>query len=335
MRPVQTETVAALRAQIAALERGGGSARPPGRCLPFGVPELDACLPGQGLALGAMHELFAGGSAVEHGAAPALFAASVLARRAGPVLWIAARGDLYPPALARAGLDPARMILVRARHGALRAMEESLRHPGLAGVVCEHEGRLGLTASRRLQLAAEAAGVLGFVLRRSQHFDDPALTAPSAAATRCGSPACPRRRRCRMPRTCPASAARFGGWSCCAAGAPRRPASLWSVRTRRVVSLFLPAWPTDRLRRHGHAALPVAQPLVTRAHDGQRMAVAAVDAAARMLGLHPAMLLAHAMALAPGLAVADADPEGDGLDPATGGLAWFPARLLLRRVADP
>jgi len=91
---------------------------------------------------------------------------------------------LYPPALARAGLDPARMVLVRTRHGALRAMEESLRHPGLAGVVCEHEGRLDLTASRRLQLAAEAAGVLGFVLRRSQRFDDPALTAPSAAATR-------------------------------------------------------------------------------------------------------------------------------------------------------
>ena len=181
---MQTETIAALRTQIAVLERGGGSARPPGRCLPFGVPELDACLPGQGLALGAVHELFAGGPAVEHGAAPALFAASVLARCSGPVLWIAARGDLYPPALARAGLDPARMVLVRTRHGALRAMEESLRHPGLAGVVCEHEGQLDLTASRRLQLAAEAAGVLGFVLRRSQRFDDPALTAPSAAATR-------------------------------------------------------------------------------------------------------------------------------------------------------
>ncbi len=180
---MQTETIAALRTQIAALERGGG-ARPPGRRLPFGVPELDTCLPGQGLALGAMHELFAGGPAVEHGAAPALFAAGVLARRAGPVLWIAARGDLYPPALARAGLDPARLVLVTARHGALRAMEEGLRHPGLAGVVCEHEGRLSLVASRRLQLAAEVAGVPGFVLRRSQRFDDPALSAPSVAATR-------------------------------------------------------------------------------------------------------------------------------------------------------
>ena len=45
-----------------------------------------------------MHGLFAGGPAVEHGAAPALFAAAVLARRPGPVLWITSRGDLYPPA---------------------------------------------------------------------------------------------------------------------------------------------------------------------------------------------------------------------------------------------
>ena len=180
---MQLDTIAALRAQVAALERGLG-AGPAVPRLPFGLPALDRHLPGHGLALGAVHELFAGGSAVEHGAAPALFAASVLARRPGPVLWIAARRDLYPPALARAGLDPARLVLVDARHGALRAAEESLRHPGLAGVVCEHEGRLGLTASRRLQLAAEAAGVLGFVLRRSQRFDDPALSAPSAAATR-------------------------------------------------------------------------------------------------------------------------------------------------------
>ena len=180
---MQTGIIAALRAQIAAFERAPGIG-PLLSCLPFGVPELDACLPGQGLALGAVHEVFAGGPAVEQGAAPTLFAAGVLARRAGPVLWITARRDLYAPALARAGLDPARLVFVQARQGALRAMEESLRHPGLAGVVCEHEGRLDLVASRRLQLAAEITDALGFVLRRSPRFDDPALSAPSAASTR-------------------------------------------------------------------------------------------------------------------------------------------------------
>ena len=80
----------------------------------------------------------------------------------------------------------------------------------------------------------------------------------------------------------------------------------------RVASLFLPAWPTDRLRRHGRAALPVGQPFATRAHDGRRSVVAAADMAARAQGVRPGMPLAHALATVPDLAVADADPEGDG-----------------------
>lgn len=85
---------------------------------------------------------------------------------------------------------------------------------------------------------------------------------------------------------------------------------------RRVVSLWLPNWPTDRLRRgltdrpHRSGA-PDDGPLVTRRHDGRRMAVAAADAAAQALGLHAGMALAHAHALVPGLAVHDADPDGD------------------------
>jgi len=47
----------------------------------------------------------------------------------------------------------------------LLAMEEGLRHADLAAVVCEMSGRFGLTASRRLQLAAEASGVTAFALR--------------------------------------------------------------------------------------------------------------------------------------------------------------------------
>jgi protein ImuA len=62
-------------------------------------------------------------------------------------------------------------------------MEEALRHAGLAGVVGE-VGRLGLTASRRLQLAAEVSGVPGFALRRSRNWTDLALAEPNAAVTR-------------------------------------------------------------------------------------------------------------------------------------------------------
>ncbi len=179
-----TIELSALRAQIAAIERGGGShTREPG-VLPFGIEEIDRYLPGRGLALGAVHELSAAGPEVEQGACAALLAAGLLARRPGPVLWISRQQDLLSAGLAGAGLDPRRLILVQARRDALLAMEEGLRHPDLAGVVCEIEGKLDLVASRRLQLAAEASDVLGLVLRRSRRFNDPALTAPSAAYSR-------------------------------------------------------------------------------------------------------------------------------------------------------
>ncbi|NPD69320.1 damage-inducible mutagenesis protein (plasmid) [Lichenicola cladoniae] len=180
---MQKIAVADLRSQIASLERGAGRQRDEA-VLPLGVAPIDRHLPGGGLTLGAVHELAGGGPEVEQGAAPALFAAGLLARRPGPVLWILGKHDLFSAGLAQAGLDPARLVLVQARQNALQAMEEGLRHPDLAGVVCELEGKLDLVASRRLQLAAEASDVLGLVLRRSRRFNDPALIAPSAASTR-------------------------------------------------------------------------------------------------------------------------------------------------------
>jgi protein ImuB len=81
---------------------------------------------------------------------------------------------------------------------------------------------------------------------------------------------------------------------------------------RRVISIFLPTWPTDRLRRQPSAAVPPSdKPLVTAIHDGRRQSVAAVDAASRAEGLRPGMPLAQAQAMVQGLAVVPADPEGD------------------------
>jgi protein ImuA len=180
---MQKTELSTLRSQVAALERGTIRHRT-AAVLPFGIHPVDAHLPDGGLALGAVHEIAGGGPEVEHGAAPALFAAGLLARCPGPVLWILGKRDLFSAGLAQAGLDPRRLVLVQARRNALQAMEEGLRHPDLAGVVCEIEGQLDLVASRRLQLAAEASDVLGLVLRRSRRFHDPALTAPSAASSR-------------------------------------------------------------------------------------------------------------------------------------------------------
>jgi error-prone DNA polymerase len=70
----------------------------------------------------------------------------------------------------------------------LPAMEEGLRQRGLAGVVGE-VARLGLTPSRRLQLAAEETGVPGFVIRRWRNAVERASGAePSAAWRRAGVP---------------------------------------------------------------------------------------------------------------------------------------------------
>jgi len=79
---------------------------------------------------------------------------------------------------------------------------------------------------------------------------------------------------------------------------------------RRIVSLYLPTWPTDRFRRR-YGTPPADEPLVTAMKEGSRRLVAAVDAAAHALGLRPGITVAHAKALVPGLHVVEATPEED------------------------
>ncbi len=157
----------------------------------FGIAAIDDHLPAGGLARGALHELIAERPG-DAGAATA-FCATLLGRLIGnrdekwnkAVLWCLQdratdAGDIYPPGLARLRLDASRLIAVRTRRDTdtLWAMEEGLRCAGLAAVVGEVMSA-DLTASRRLQLAAEASGVTALLVR-------PASAAPgtSAATTR-------------------------------------------------------------------------------------------------------------------------------------------------------
>jgi protein ImuA len=158
--PPKSARIQELRTQLQALERGPGGALPPLAC---GLPALDECL-GGGLPRGCLHEV---AGAVDDGAALG-FCAALLGRLAAdrPVLWCQPDLDLYAPGLTACGLDPARLILITARRPADRlwALEESLRCKALAAALVELDD-LDLTAGRRLQLAAEAGGVTGFVLR--------------------------------------------------------------------------------------------------------------------------------------------------------------------------
>lgn len=186
---------AALRRRIALLE---GRQREAGRgVFASGHAGLDGAL-GGGFARGRVHELF--GAGVEDAGAAAAFAAllALLALRdgsegrggtQGPLLWLrtdgAVRraGRLYGPGLADLGIDPARLLLgIMPDDGMLlRAAADALRCRALDAVVIECWGDpalLDLTASRRLTLAAEAAGTTAILLRLG------GTPSPSAAETR-------------------------------------------------------------------------------------------------------------------------------------------------------
>src|SRR5215469_11717348 len=162
--------VQALRERLQGLD---GGARRRRAVLPFGIKAIDEHLPEGGLALGALHEVAGGGNGAIDGAAAALFAAGIAARTRGRVLWCVTRQDLFAPALALAGLAPDRVIYVEAEDekAVLACFEEGLRyggsHRGLGAVVAEI-ARLSITASRRLQLAAEGSGAIGMAIRRSR-----------------------------------------------------------------------------------------------------------------------------------------------------------------------
>jgi len=223
--------------------------------LPFGVDEIDRVLPGGGLTQGALHEILGVGGDEEDGALAAAFAAGILGRLAGmgegTVLWCLSRPDLYGPGLAAHGLDPARLVLVRAPRDSeiLWAMEEGLRAPGIAAVVGE-VGALTAVASRRLQLAAERSGITAFLLRRwrdgGQAMRERNL--PNAAVTRWRIAALPS-----QPPPSPSPASGGGnGWGT-GVGRPR-----WRVELLRCRGGEPACWEVEEADATGHVSLASA-----------------------------------------------------------------------------
>lgn len=148
-----------------------------------------------GLPRAKVHELHA----IEPGdaaAAAGFGVAMALAGGATPLLWLRTQaaerqgGRLYATGLLDLGLDPQALVLavVADEAALLRAAADASRCSGLGTLVVEAWGRaagLDLTATRRLQLAAEASGVTVLLLRVA------GAAVPSAAATRWGVTACP------------------------------------------------------------------------------------------------------------------------------------------------
>jgi protein ImuA len=184
MSDFRGKALAALRAEIAALETGG---RAESGVLPFGAPAVDGLLPGGGLPLGRWHEITGAGLESETGAAPAAFTALMaapLARR-GEAVWVFRRDDLFAPGLAGLGFPAEKLIQVCARDEAeaLSVMEDALGAVGVAAVIGEVE-EVDLTAGRRLQLACEKHGATAFALRRRPFGAKAKRESGSTAASR-------------------------------------------------------------------------------------------------------------------------------------------------------
>ena len=111
--------------------------------------------------------------------------AGIAARAWGPVLWVVRRRDLFAPGLAQAGLSHKRLIYAEAADDAelLAIMEEGLRHRGLGAVIGEAR-RADMTATRRLQLAAEGGRTIALLLKRVAREGADPIAMPSAAVTR-------------------------------------------------------------------------------------------------------------------------------------------------------
>ncbi|AMD56885.1 nucleotidyltransferase [Agrobacterium tumefaciens] len=78
----------------------------------------------------------------------------------------------------------------------------------------------------------------------------------------------------------------------------------------RVVSIYLPDLPTDRIRR-ADPSIPPEQAIAVIARSGSKRWVSAADAAARKAGVRVGMPAAKAQALFRGLMLVDAEPDAD------------------------
>jgi protein ImuA len=266
MTGARTSMLATLRGSIERIEVSG-DAYTPGR-VALGHTDADAALQG-GLAMGAVHEVFAEG---RQSAAAAGFIAGLagraMARR--PLVWIRQdfteieSGALSMSGLAEFGLDPRLLVTVRAADvdTALRTAADALACDALGGVVLEVWGearQFDLVASRKLTLAAQASGVTGLLLRVA------AEPSPSTAETRW---------IVRAAHSPPATTAPWSAW-----GAPVFDAQL--VRNRHgPVGRWIMEWKCDECLfakpaayPQPVAAAPAHRPHPTPARARQRRAV--------------------------------------------------------------
>ena len=157
-----TRRLEVAKALLAEYEQRIGHRRR-GRRFATGLAGLDAAL-GGGLAHGALCEITA--AAVGVGAMSLALTVARAAAGRRPVFLIDPRGEFYPPAAAAMGVMLERLVILRPdrRTNAVWAMEQTLRC-GAVGAVIGLLDSIDPRAARHLQLAAEAGGGVGLLVR--------------------------------------------------------------------------------------------------------------------------------------------------------------------------
>lgn len=89
-----------------------------------------------------------------------------LAKKGGPLLWVAGGRKIFPAGLKQFGLEPDSIVFINTTRPkeALWVIEEALKCKSLTAVIGEVR-ELSFSDSRRLQLAVENSGVTGFIHR--------------------------------------------------------------------------------------------------------------------------------------------------------------------------
>jgi len=165
MSSLRARQLVVLRDRMRRLEKPRATELP---LLSLGVPALDQALPWGGLPTGVLHEILGRpGDAAACGFAVRLLRDLMILRKR-PVLWCRSDEDMgvpYAPGLTQGGLASEDVIFARASKPAERlwAMEEGLRSGAFAAVLGEGVSS-DLTATRRLQLAAEAGATTALLL---------------------------------------------------------------------------------------------------------------------------------------------------------------------------
>ena len=157
--------------------RGDALGRASARGVPSGFPRLDAELPGGGWPVGALTEILPAHEGIGELRllGPALAA---LSRQGLRLAWVAPPHLPYAPALAAAGIDVAKLLIVRraSEKEALWAAEQALRSNACGAVLAWPHGAK-YAELRRLQLAAEGGRAGAFLFRSPETTGEPSPAA--------------------------------------------------------------------------------------------------------------------------------------------------------------